>query len=188
MSHDGLHDRGKALEDRFFQQKDQQLLEKLHEELEAREARAALKEVCGIEDEAALNALLENDINANTFAAVSLIPLVTVAWADKKMEKAEKTALMKAAADSGIAESSPCYMLLESWTYEKPDDDLFEAWKNYISELKKHLDDQSLEKIKSTICDRVKHVAESAGGFLGISTISFAETAVIKEIERAFER
>ena len=188
MSHDGLHDRGKALEDRFFQQKDQQLLAKLNKEIEARESRAALKEVSGIEDESTLDALIEHDINANTFAAVSLIPLVTVAWADKTIKKAEKDALMQAAHESGISESSPCYMLLESWTYEKPEDDLFDIWKSYIAELKKHLDDQSLEKIKSTVCSRAKHIAASAGGFLGISAVSFAETAVIKECERAFDR
>lgn len=187
MSADGLHDRGKALEDRFFQQQDQKLLEKLQQDLSHRESREALKAVSGIDDQKVLDSLLDNDINANTFAAISLIPLIAVAWADKKMEEGEKKALMKAAQDSGIAESSPSFMLLESWTYEKPDDDLFETWKEYIRELKGHLDDQSLANIKSTVVGRAKEVAESAGGFLGLSKVSFAETAIIKECERAFE-
>ena len=188
MSADGLHDRGKALEDRFFQQQDQKLLEKLQQDLSHRESREALKAISGIDDQNVLDSLLDNDINANTFAAISLIPLIAVAWADKKMEEGEKKALMKAAQDSGISESSPSFMLLESWTYEKPDDDLFETWKEYIRELKGHLDDQSLANIKSTVVGRAKAVAESAGGFLGLSKVSFAETAIIKECERAFEK
>jgi hypothetical protein len=187
MSSDGLHERGKALENSFFQQRDRVLLEKLQKDMTNRQSRDALKAVSGIEDVEVLDLMLEHNIDANTVAALSLIPLITVAWADSKMEESEKTALMKAAAASGITENSPSFMLLQQWTEQKPGPDLFETWQQYVTELSSQIDEVSREKVKSSLVERARSVATAAGGFLGIGSISSAEANVIKKCEQAFE-
>lgn len=186
MSIDGFQERGQALENQFFQQKDKQLLEKLQKDLASKEARDALSAASGIDDHEVLGLMLENNIDANTIAAVSLVPLIVVAWADSKMDAAEKDALLKAAAESGISENSPSYMLLQSWTEKKPDASLFESWKQYVGSLTEAMDDASIEKVKSTVMSRVRQVASAAGGFLGIGSTSSVEAAVIDECEKSF--
>ena len=49
-----LFERGKALEDHFFGEKDRQLLEKLKDEISHDEERIALQSAIGIDDEAVL--------------------------------------------------------------------------------------------------------------------------------------
>ena len=82
---DGLNDRGKALEGAFFQQKDQELLIRLRQELETEEVKVALSQSSGIVDESLLNQLVELEIEPASFASFALLPLVEVAWADGKI-------------------------------------------------------------------------------------------------------
>ena len=99
---DSLNSRGKAMEELFFKEKDQQLLEKIRNEAASKEQREALQNASGIEDAAVLDALTATGITPESLMSVSLIPLVAVAWADKKMEDAEKAAILQAAEAGGI--------------------------------------------------------------------------------------
>ena len=83
---DSLHERGRALEDLFFKNRDQQLLDAMREKMEATDGRAELKSTSGIDDDSVIDALIAVGVNAKTIATVGLIPLIAVAWADSKME------------------------------------------------------------------------------------------------------
>jgi len=50
-----------------------------------------------------LDSLIASGISPDTIAAVSLIPLVAVAWADKKLEAKERDAILNAATEAGIS-------------------------------------------------------------------------------------
>jgi hypothetical protein len=184
---DPLHERGKAIEDLFFQQQDQKLIEALKNQMKSKEDRAELKAASGIEDDAVLDELLQMGISAQTIAAVGLIPLIFVAWADKKMEPSESAAILKAAIESGIASTSGSYSLIKTWMEKQPSDELLETWKRYVATLKASLDGAAFAQMKNAILARATSVAEAAGGFLGMgSKVSDAEKAVIADLESAF--
>lgn len=98
---DSLNDRGKAIEDVFFNARDQDLIQKLKQEMAASEAREAMTLASGIDDDAVLDSLISCGITPESMASVALIPLVAVAWADNKMEDNEKEAILKAANEAG---------------------------------------------------------------------------------------
>jgi hypothetical protein len=79
-----------AMADRFFKERDRELLENLKKEVAGEDARDALAAACGITDAAVLDSLVASGIGPDTIATVSLIPLVVVAWADREMEPQER--------------------------------------------------------------------------------------------------
>ena len=71
---DSLHDRGRAIEDVFFTARDQDLIQKLKQEMAASEARDAMTTASGINDAAVLDSLIECGITPESMASVALIP------------------------------------------------------------------------------------------------------------------
>ena len=183
----GLRKSGKALEDSFFAKENERLLAKLratHEEMERREA---LQEAINLDDPLVIDALIELDVKPETVAALSVVPLVQVAWADGTIQYEERQAILKAAAERGITAGKPCYALLESWLAHKPGPELLATWKSYAGRLQEQLDTAARGEIKFRLIDRARKVAEAAGGIMGMLTISKAEQAVLDELEHALE-
>lgn len=183
---ESLFERGKALEERFFKQQDQQLLDQLRAEMQAEEGRKALASVSGISDDAVLDALVANEVSAESLTSVSLIPLVVVAWADGVMEGKERDAILQAAGLAGIEQGSASYKLLQNWLEAQPTSDLFDSWKAYVSALKGGLEPAAFGQLKTCVVGRAKSVADAAGGILGIGTTSAKEAQVLADLEKAF--
>ena len=102
MGNEFLGDRRNALEEEFFRRQDAALLAQRRTEEERRAARAALAAASHITDDALLDQLVALGINPNTLTALSLVQLVEVAWADGKVEDAEKQAILAAARAAGL--------------------------------------------------------------------------------------
>ena len=184
---DELNGLADVMADRFFKERDKELLQKLKAEGEGEVSRAALTKASGIEDPVVLDAFLEEGISLDTVAAISLIPLVSVAWADREMETKERVAILKAAADAGIAEGSPSYELLDSWLGNRPEAHLLDSWVLYIKSMKEKLDPTAISQLKSSVLSRANEVAASAGGYLGLGNkVSETEKNVIATLESAF--
>ncbi len=180
---DSLHDRGRAIEDVFFTARDQDLIQKLKQEMAASEARDAMTTASGINDAAVLDSLIECGITPESMASVALIPLVAVAWADNKMEDNEKAAILKAANEAGVAECSASYQAIAAWLDNRPDASLTDAWKNYMGALNESLDPAAFNQLKAIVMRRAENVAESAGGFLGLGNkVSDSERKVIDDL------
>ena len=118
MSPSTLNDRKNALEREFFSRQDQAAIDKLRAQNAAKAQRTALKEAAGISNDAVLDAIENAGINAESLAALSLIPLIAVAWADGEMDDGEREAIQKAASESGASESVS--HLLEGWLERSP--------------------------------------------------------------------
>ena len=86
----------------------------------------------------------------------------------------------------GIEPGTAGYRLLDGWLRENPDPILFDAWRAYITELASSLVPGQRGLLKSQILAFAQTVAESAGGFLGMKTVSAAEKAALADIESAF--
>ena len=102
MSDEFLGDRKKALEESFFAKENQRLLERMREEKRKLAAKDALAGASRIQDDALLDRLVELEIGPDTWTALSLIPLVEVAWADGVLEARERRAILEAAANTGV--------------------------------------------------------------------------------------
>ena len=68
--------------DAVFYNRDKHLMEAFRDRLDQLERRQQLKHVSDIRDEALLDRLLGLGITAESLAALGLVPLVWVAWAD----------------------------------------------------------------------------------------------------------
>ncbi len=181
---DAFHERERALEESFFHARNQELLAELKKKLTADNAKQAIREICQIEDEAVLDKLAATGIGGESFAAMSLAPLVLVAWADGKIDEEERRAVISAANSEGIDTLS--LELLEDWLSQQPGPVLKEAWIGYIGVLADQLSPGELRSLKSSVMGRAEKVAKAAGGVLGLDRISTSEHAMLKELGAAF--
>jgi len=183
----GLRNAGKALEDSFFARENERLLKKLRETHEFMERRQALKEAINLDDDEVIDALLKLDVKPETVAALSVVPLVQVAWAYGKVQPEERKAILEAAEERGIVIGTPCHDLLESWLSSRPGPELMDAWKRYARELHDNLDAAANNELKFRLIDRARGIAEASGGIMGMLKVSKEEQAVIDELQHAFE-
>jgi tellurite resistance protein len=181
-----LEDRRKALEEQFFRKENEKLRQKLQAERTARENREALAELSGIRDEAALTQLLEQGVSAETLAALVLVPLVAVAWADGEIDARERAAILAAAADFGVARGSPNFDLLEGWLSTQPGERLLDTWTDYVSQLGGALVAGGRQVLREELIGRARDVARASGGILGLGTkVSASEQAVLDRLAKA---
>ena len=186
---DFLGDRKHALEELFFAQQDAELTARLRHKKSSESHLAELRSVCAIKDEHLLKTLVDLDIQAGTYTALSLVPLVTVAWANNRVETGERRTILEAAAESGIAPGTDAHRLLDSWLATRPGQQLFEGWKEYVLAVVKALDPAIRGDFRDGILRRSRAVAEASGGlidWLG-GGVSPAEQRVLNEIEKTFE-
>jgi hypothetical protein len=171
------------LEDAFFARENARLLEDLRVEARKKERRQAMRDVMSIKDEALVDHLLELGLGPETVLAVTLVPLAVVAWADGSIQPQERAAILKAASDKGLTPGSLGWQMLESWLSKRPEPTLVEAWKRYVKSFWPSLTEKERDEIRAMGLERAQHVAEAAGGFLGLtSKISAAEQAALDEM------
>ncbi len=188
MSEDFLGDRRKALEESFFARENAKHLDRLKTEKRTHASREALAQVSGIRSDDVLEKLHELGVEADTWVAVSVAPLVEVAWADGKIDDSEREAVLSGAEANGIGSSSPGYQLLESWLANRPDGRLLEVWGEFIVGLCAELSEAERNALKNEILGRARSVAEAAGGFLGLGKrVSPEEEVILEELAKAFE-
>jgi|WetSurMetagenome_2_1015567.scaffolds.fasta_scaffold348325_1 hypothetical protein len=182
-----LQEHARKLEDRFFLEQDRLLVEKLRELRRMEESRQALSDASGITNPAVLDRLIELGIRPELVACLSVVPLVEVAWADGRVAEKERAAVMQAAAANGMAKGKPDCDLLEAWLDHRPGTELLEAWVEYVHGLCELMQPDERDALRSELVERARHVAEAAGGFLGLtSPISKAEQHMLDTLDQAF--
>ena len=188
MSDRILADREKALEELFFEKQNRKLVEKLKAEKEQTEAMHALAELTGLDDETLLEKLVGLGLRTETWAALTLVPLVEVAWANGNVDDKERKAVIAGAEANGIAAGSASASLLASWLEQRPDAGYLDAWDSTMKALCAHLDEGDRRRMQDEILERARRVAKSAGGFLGLGgKVSGEEQRVLDALARAFE-
>ena len=187
MSEVTLEERGRALENQFYEKQDQEKLAAMKSKLDTQSSKDELRKASGMSDDAVLDRLVTLGLKANTIAALSLVPLIAVAWADGKIQDNERTAILQGAHGKGLEKGTAGYELLQEWLNKPPKDDLFVAWEAYIKSLTAQLNDEQNRLLKNQIVGFAKMVAAAAGGFLGIGRVSASEEKVLARIEAAFD-
>ena len=186
MSNEFLANRRKALEEAFFAKQDAKVIAQLRAEREKQLAMAALKGASAIEDPELLEKLVDLGIDARTWTALALVPLIEVAWADGTIEPKEREAILAAAREHGVQDGSPGRQLLESFLATRPEPAVFAAWGAYVTELAASFSAEERERMRARLVERARKVARAAGGILGIASISDAEKRVIDALQKPF--
>src|SRR6476660_1945597 len=107
-----LEERGKALENQFYEKENAQ-------KLDTQSSKDELRKASGMTDDTVLEKLVALGLRGNTIAALSLVPLIQVAWADGKIQDNERTAILQGAHGKGLEKGTPGYELLQTWLQKK---------------------------------------------------------------------
>jgi hypothetical protein len=181
---DPLDERGRALEAAFFPSHASDYREAIRLREQEVAAVGALREASGIAEEPILHRLAALGIRAETLAALTMIPIVEVAWADGEMDQRERDAILVGAESVGIEPGSPSHGLLRIWTEDAPAPDLVGAWRDFIKALHAELEDHERERLRDKLLARARSVAEAAGGILGVDAVSPEEAKVLETLDR----
>ena len=177
-----FNERGKALEDIFFKNVDQQLLENLRNDMSKDETKSNIRAACGIRNDGVLGELAELGVRGETILAVSLIPLVAVAWADGNVSDEERSQILDAEKAQHINEGT--HQLLNYWLDRNPGPEMFEAWKHFVHELRGLLTPAHGILFDAEIIARAEAVAKASGGYWTYGAVSPSERKVLDEVER----
>lgn len=186
MTTDPLAQRSRNLEDEFFLKEDRRLIERLKHLKQAERTKQALADASGIRDEGVLRKLMELQIQPETVAALSVVPLVEVAWADGTLDARERDTVLAGAGKLGFEKGGIEYTLLEQWLSRKPEPKLFEAWRHLVQGLCLQMSPEETDLLKENLLRQARAVASAAGGFLGIGRVSEAENRILAALEDAF--
>ena len=183
-----LEERGRALEDQFFEKENKEKLAAMKDKMDSQRSREDLRKASGMSDDAVLDRLVALGLRSNTIAALSLVPLIQVAWADGEIQDNERTAILQGAHGKGLESGTDGYELLQTWLKKKPQDELFTAWEEYIKALTGQLNEEQNRLLKNQIVGFAKMVAAAAGGILGFGKVSGDEDKILNRIEAAFPK
>lgn len=174
------------LEDRFFFAENQILIDRLTALKKKEENIQILSDISGIKNDLVLQQLVDMDIRPEILAALCLIPIIEVAWADGSVDKKERDAVLEGAKKNSFSADED---ILREWLQTKPDPKLMEAWEIYMQGLCEIIDDEAISLLKHEIISHTQSVAEASGGFLGlINPVSNSEKKMIEKIEGFFAK
>ncbi len=181
-------DREKSLEEQFFARQSEELKRKLRETKQHEKMREELQRIAVVTDEQTIERMVELGIGADTWAAISLVPLVEVAWANGNVDAKERTAVMSAAEANGVVPGSPSHQILGKWLDHRPDARLLKAWGEYIVDLCAALTPEERHGLQHELLQRARTIAEQTGGFLGLGRkVSAEEQLILDELAKAFD-
>jgi hypothetical protein len=173
------------LEETFFNNVDQKLLDKLREQVATEERAVAIQRLTGLNDPKVCRDIAALNISVESLAALRLVPLVAVAWADDRIEDNERFRVIHAAEKAGLTPGDPAYEMLKGWLTERPPVGLFETWSEYAKTLAQSLNGEARENLKNSLVDQVRSVAAANGGLFGYGSISPTEQKLIDKVSEA---
>ena len=174
--------------DSMFVAKNEELMEKLREQIKHDEQLEELSKAIGIEDKALVQSLMDLGITAHSMAALTMYPMVCVAYADGVLNLEERDLIMKMASEWNMKPGDPGFEVLNHWLTDGPTEGGFEVWKKYIQAVTTQMTPQQIADLKISIMNRSNAVATAVGDVLGRfgNRTNKAEEARLAEIEAAF--
>lgn len=180
---DLLSERGRALEDKFFAERERQLLDALRAKTEREAVSAELAHQTGIADQGLVQRLVGLGLSPDTLAAFNVVPMLMVAWGDDLMDAAEREAILEEAVASGISRESSAFTLLSGWLTRAPNPELVDAWRAFHSHLDGHLSEEERRALREDLLGRAERIARVSGGFLGIGAVSADERRTLDDLK-----
>jgi hypothetical protein len=176
--------KARALEDAFFFEEDQRLLESLREMKVLEQTTGLLSEVSGISDPRVLMRLAQLKVTPASAASLAILPLVAVAWADGSVDAVEREVLVDAL-DENFFFQTIDRDILEAWLAIPPPPSLLVAWEEFVGDLVFQLGPADRGALAAGILGHAHRVAGAVGNFLGFGGISADEQNVLDRLGRA---
>jgi len=186
MTTDILQVRERALEYEFCHKIDEELWRKLRERVNSDNRRRALAVATGIKDERVLDELVASEINGETIMALSLFPLVWIAWADGHIEPDERAAILASAEAAGLVRESASYHMIEVWLDHRPKSILQTAWKDYVHYLAKTMPPAVFQAFKKNALRRAHELADSICFRYGFHHVESVQDAILDQLVETF--
>jgi hypothetical protein len=169
---DKLETRLRSLEEEIFYQVDLKLMEKLRTDTQQEEKRQQLSKLMHVEDKATLDELIEQGIDQNSVAALLLVPLAVVAWADGRITDEERSTVIDIAAKYAKEDSGPFIDVVKHWLKREPSEALWNAWLTYVRTLREQSLGPATEMLSEKLIDHARKVAEASHSFLSFKRIN----------------
>jgi hypothetical protein len=182
---EGLDDRRRAQEEDYFRRQNQGAIERMKQGEEQARRRQELAEASGIADENFLNELQKLGFKPETLRVLPLLPLLETAWAEGRVQGAERKAILETAAREGITSDHEAYAELERWLGERPSEEFFESARLAYSLRLQSLPEAEREAEATRTVAACVQVARAAGGlgFINLGNrISEEEHLVLERI------
>ena len=173
------NDSSRHLENAFYARHDAELIGQVRESGRETHDKEQLAQVTGIQDPMVLDELYRAGLDTETIAALCLVPLIEVAWADGHLDQREREAVMRAVDEEGIKQDTPAYRLIMEWM-EHPAPELHQVWADYVVALCRAIPSDFRKLVRDEVIGRAVAVAGD-GAFLK------AEKQVISRLERVFD-
>ena len=183
---DAFSDRRRALEEGYFRQKDEELIERLRNRVRDEIERRKIGRTIGVADEEILSDLQELGYTRDTLSLLHLVPLVQVAWAEGRVTGKEKSLIFEAARLRGIERDDPAFQRLQDWLHRRPPEAFFKKTLKIIGALLEALPPDKRKTDKQDLEAQCARVAEASGSILGrvglASNICEEEQELLKRI------
>ena len=176
---------GRNLEEKYFREKEKELIERLKQKAAKEAARKGLSEEIGVSDEGILNTLQEMGYDREVVIVLHLFPLVAVAWADGDISPEEKAKILEAARTWGVPDGSAADRKLRGWLEARPDAVTTDRALRIIRDILQFRGSEKQADYRANFLRLSEEVAAASGGVLGFGRkISAAERAVIERIAK----
>ena len=182
MTKPWLNERGHALEEEYFWNKEKELIGRLREEGRQKHERQTLGERLETEDEALTAELVAAGITPQTLALLHLVPLIEVAWAEGEVTDRERQLIVAMAERRGAAPDDEVHLRLNELLAHRPDEAFYDVALKGERALLTRMSVDARANALEDLEKRCVAIAEAAGGILGMGTISPEERAALKHI------
>lgn len=142
-----------------------------------------------MEDAELRSALHSLGVDEESIAAVALLPLVEVAWADGRVQPQERTAILERARERGLVDGEG-QRLVETWLRYRPSDAYLRRGRDVLIALaERGTDARFTPSTLKEIVEFCSRVAGAAGGLFGrFSGFDPREQEIVSEIAEAFTK
>lgn len=171
------------LEEEYFRRKNQELIDRIHQQQELETERQHLAEMVGVDDPELLGALQELGFHEDTVQLLHIVPLVQVAWAEGGIAEYERNRILQFAYLRGILPGSVAHQQLTHWLTEKPTEAFFENSLRAIGIILETLPPEQREASRQDLINYCVHIASSVGRrLLALPELPKEERTIIAHI------
>lgn len=164
MTGTGLDERRRTQEGDYFRRHDERLKENLRRRIAEDGERRRLSAATGVTDAVLLGELRAAGFTAVTAEALSLAPLVEVAWAEGRVQGGERKTILEIAGERDIGPDHPAHARLVAWLDERPSPWLYELSLKFMRARFDALMPRERGERTREILAGCQRVARSAGG------------------------
>jgi tellurite resistance protein len=167
-------------EEAYFAQLNAERRSQLRTELTmaARElnSKRALKTVLRTDDDALVQRIRALGFDGDSVRVLDLLPLIWVSWADGRIQRSERIAILELLRARGISYESEAWILVEALLEERPSDGYLEEALVVLKALRQK------QGSTSDIVALSHAIADAAGGLSGLGSVSREERATLERV------